>query len=81
MREYSKYLRWASECCGVTKTKFDEMLKLSRSIRQAGREKALKELPGFLRAVGRKNADYELPIRSAPVSRRRSQARCHAAAT
>ena len=46
-KKYSKYLRWASECCGVTKTKFDEMLKHSRSIKQAGRETALKELPQF----------------------------------
>ena len=44
----------------MTKTKFDEMLKHSRSIRQAGRRKALKELPGFLRAVGQKNAEDEL---------------------
>ena len=60
-KKYSKYLRWASECCGVTKTKFDEMLKHSRSIGNAGRRKALKELPGFLRAVGQKNAENELP--------------------
>ena len=60
-KKYSKYLRWASERCGVTKTKFDEMLKHSRSIGRAGRRKALKELPGFLRAVGQKNAEDELP--------------------
>ena len=60
-KKYSKYLRWASECCGVTKTKFDEMLEHSRSIGKAGRETALKELPRFLRAVGQKQARGELP--------------------
>ena len=60
-KKYSRYLRWASERCGVSKTTFDEMLEHSRSLGQAGRRKAFQKLPRFLRAGRWSMAKNELP--------------------
>ena len=42
-------------------SEFREMLEKSRSLGKYGRQTALKELPRFLRAVGRRNVQGELP--------------------
>jgi hypothetical protein len=46
--EYSKYLRWAWESCGVTETVFVDMLKRSRSLGKLGRRKQQGDIPRFL---------------------------------
>ena len=47
--EYSKYLRSAWECCGVTSTQSAVMLKESISLGQKGRRSAQNKLPYCLR--------------------------------
>ena len=59
-KKYSKYLRCASECCGVKNSEISEMVEKSRSLGQHARETAMKELPLILRAMWRKHSRIEL---------------------